>query len=176
MRESHAENAVRNAVRLSEGWRLPPNFSRTEWEEEAYGCAAQAIVEAEERFDPHYGIPIDTYLICAAMAALRTLRKNHWRRWRRMSMRPDAAAASLAGTLRIGHAAVACEPSSARKERIALREALADLPAVDRRLLLDYFEGGWTQRELALRLGISQPAVNKRLTRILKRLRRMLDE
>lgn len=58
----------------------------------------------------------------------------------------------------------------------ALRCALAALPLEDLRLLNELFADGLTERDAALKHGISQQAIHMRKQRILKKLKKQLEE
>lgn len=58
---------------------------------------------------------------------------------------------------------------------LRLRVAMADLPAIDRRLIRDRMEGR-TLRELAAERGVSTEAIRQRANRIIGRLRSRITE
>jgi len=64
---------------------------------------------------------------------------------------------------------------SGRKAGIALREALAELPAEDRLILKMRFEGGSTVAEIAAALRLAQKPLYRRIEGILGSLRRRLE-
>jgi RNA polymerase sigma factor (sigma-70 family) len=57
----------------------------------------------------------------------------------------------------------------------ALRQAVANLPAVARQLLTLLFESGWTMQAVANLWGLTREAVRQRRNVILKGLRRKLQ-
>ena len=60
-------------------------------------------------------------------------------------------------------------------EKEALYQAISVLPAADRDLVRALFFKGQSELEYAKELGISQPAVHKRKVRILKHLKKILE-
>ena len=64
-----------------------------------------------------------------------------------------------------------CGEEERLTERLALKQALAELPARDRRLIILRFFGEWTQQRTAERLGMTQVQVSRRERAILSQLR-----
>ena len=69
-------------------------------------------------------------------------------------------------------------PSASEEERVtdrlALKQALSELPANDRRLIVLRYVGEWTQQKTADRLGMTQVQVSRRERVILAQLRQRL--
>ena len=61
---------------------------------------------------------------------------------------------------------------SASETRRMVRELLEDLPADERKLLVDSYIGGYNQTELAEQLGVSQPRIAQKLANAKVTLRR----
>jgi RNA polymerase sigma-70 factor, ECF subfamily len=63
------------------------------------------------------------------------------------------------------------EAMESKEEAHALREAIFDLPEAEREVVLLHFSEGLSQREIAERLGLSQPTVSRQIQRALDALR-----
>jgi RNA polymerase sigma-70 factor (ECF subfamily) len=79
-----------------------------------------------------------------------------------------------------GETSVSAEPDPlawlvAREQRSLVRQAIARLPAKDAEVLLLKHTEDWTYRQLSEHLGISESAVDARLHRARKRMRRTLS-
>ena len=59
--------------------------------------------------------------------------------------------------------------------RQQLQMALSELDKPDQALLIDLFEHGKTEREIAAARGVSQNAINKRRQRLIKKLKNILS-
>lgn len=68
------------------------------------------------------------------------------------------------------------EPETGMVERIALREAIDQLPEQERKAILLRFFKGLTQEQTARLLHVSQVQVSRMERRSLKRLRELLDD
>ena len=111
-----------------------------------------------DQFDGSRG-SLRSYLIAIAdRKAIRKYRENQ-RQW---------LAAELSG-MEAGEAGI-------WERRELLRQAMKQLPPLDRQALeLKYFHG-YTAREIANHLGMEHEAVKKRLQRALKKLQRLMEE
>jgi DNA-directed RNA polymerase specialized sigma24 family protein len=140
-------------------WRVPPRWSPSDWGEEVRAQGALAACEALRAFEPGRLVPLEAFLYRRVIASIWTRYRQEWSYGRRC--RP-AALADFA----------AAEPERPDPELLgrlaALLEALDD---TDRRLVRQLFWDGRSEEQLALDLGITRQAVNKRKQKLLHRLR-----
>jgi RNA polymerase sigma-70 factor (sigma-E family) len=68
------------------------------------------------------------------------------------------------------------DPAAGSDVRLALREALAELPAPDRAVLVLRFLEDLSVDEVAVRMGVSSGAVRNRSMRALERIRGLVDD
>lgn len=54
-------------------------------------------------------------------------------------------------------------------------EIVEQLPIEDRMLLMMYFDADFTEQELALKLSVTQPTINKRLKKVTKKIKKSYD-
>lgn len=86
--------------------------------------------------------------------------------------RGRTAAARLLAKFQVWRETFPTAPSAPIADTLA--EALATLPPEDAALLQDHYSAGWTIAELARREGISEKAMDSRLTRLRRRVREKL--
>jgi DNA-directed RNA polymerase specialized sigma24 family protein len=138
---------------------VPPRWSPCDWQEEARAQGTLAACEALRAFEPGRLVPLDAFLYHRVVASVWTRYRQEWsfgRRVRRAAALPDRAAA------------VDC-PEPELVDRLAV--LLQTLDEGERRLIRQLFWDGRTEDQLALELGITRQAVNKRKQRLLQRLR-----
>ena len=162
-------------------WRLPPNWSATDWFEEVKEVLIVATVEAEADFDSTRGIPFGAFLYQRAMARALTRYRQEWNYGTRFHSEcagccnrdeeePDALECRSARSGRtVREVPCGSEPDMPLEE---LAEALADLTEPSRRLIDLLFWHDRTESEAAREFGISQPAICKRLHTVLRSLHR----
>lgn len=168
-------NLVIRCLNRAKSWRCPVHWQPDDWQEELLAVARAALWEGISM-----GIRSDAELQRFIMASLMRRYRDEWNygiRWAVRLLSEDFGDEEW-------------EASEARNERIAankyerereefwlkmvVREALMCLKEDERYLIERQFWDGATETELARELGISQPAVHKKLKRTLKRLRMML--
>jgi RNA polymerase sigma factor (sigma-70 family) len=139
---------------------VPPRWSPHDWQEEARAQGTLAACEALRAFEPGRLVPLDAFLYHRVVASVRTRYRQEWsfgRRCRSAAALPDRAAAA------------ADRPEPELLDRLAA--LLETLDEGERRLILQLFWDGRTEDQLALDLGITRQAVNKRKQRLLQQLR-----
>lgn len=164
-RPSEWEPLLAGCLRRIETWRVPPNWSRSDWLRQVQSLAASTAWEAASRYDPSLGVPLDAFLRESVMAAARTQYRQEWVYARRFSSPAD------------GLLPERLPPSSppSLELRESLREALNTLSPSDRFVVSQFFWRGATEAEVGRNLGVSQPAVSKRKARIIESLRQSLS-
>ena len=142
-------------------WRIPPNWSRAEWMEEARAQAQVELVIAETD-KAGAGAPAQLF-----SRVLNGLLKRYRQEW------------SFASRARYGSR---CQPPAeggpdmdveAAQDTLAM--AIARLPVEERALIHSLYWQEQTERELAMALGVSQQAISKRKKKILRLLAALLQ-
>ena len=164
-------------------WRLPPNWSATDWFEEVKEVVIVATVEAEADFDAARGIPFGAFLFQRALARVLTRYRQEWNYGTRFQSEcaghctcdedesDPLECRSPRSRRTAGEVPCAPEPDKPLEE---LAEALATLSAPSRRLIKLIFWEDRTESEVARELGVSQPAICKRLHTVLDALHRRM--
>lgn len=164
------QRAVVCAVRRTDTLRPPPCYDAAYWREERQQIAACAVWQAAQAYDPAVGVACEWY---AALCAQRAIYAE-WRRLRadrclvRLTVDPDTEEEWEVED------PDACAAVWLQAECAWVRRVLETLPPADRQLLEWRLNEGLTEREISARLSCSQPAVSRRWTRLLRRLRRLL--
>jgi RNA polymerase sigma factor (sigma-70 family) len=146
-------------------WRLPPNWSRSDWREEMEAEATAAACEAQRDFDPTRGVPLAAFIHQRVLARALTRYRREWaygRRWK-LGAENDHVDGIIMGRF------------SAIELSEMIRRYLDRLPVHHRRLLECVYWEGKTEAEVARLLCCSQPAINMSKRRILEHLRREMD-
>ncbi|MCS7187132.1 MAG: sigma-70 family RNA polymerase sigma factor [Armatimonadota bacterium] len=156
-------------------WRRPVHWQPDDWQEELLAVARAALWEGISK-----GIRSETELQRFIMASLMRRYRDEWNygiRWAIPLLTEDGD--DEGREAEGGSEQIAANSYDRQKESIWLkmvvREALMRLDEDERYLIERQFWDGATETELARELGISQPAVHKRLKRTLKRLRTLLE-
>jgi RNA polymerase sigma factor (sigma-70 family) len=151
-------------VRRIGTWRVPPNWSRSDWLKQVQSLATSSAWEAAYRYNPSRGVPLDAFVRVSVMAAVRTQYRQEWVYGLRFISDSDEPLPGLPTD----------SPIPSIEFHDSLREALAKLSAHDRWVIGQFLWHGATQAEVARKVGVSQPAISKRKTRIIEGLRRSL--
>ena len=141
-------------------WHVPPGWCPRDWWDEARAHGALAACEALRAFDPGRLVPLEAFLYRRVIEAVWTRYRREWSFGRRC--RPDAF-------LPDRPAAESDRPDPERLGR--LTTILEALDEGERRLIRGLFWDGRSEDQLALDLGMSRQAVNKRKQKLLRRLR-----
>jgi RNA polymerase sigma factor (sigma-70 family) len=140
-------------------WRVPPRWSPLDWWDEARAQGALAACEALRAFEPGRLVPLDAFLYRRVIESVWTRYRQEWSFGRRF--RPDACLSD--------HAAEPGQTDPELLDRLAV--LLQTLDEGERRLIRQVFWDGRPEDQLALDLGISRQAVNKRKRKLLRKLR-----
>lgn len=157
-------------------WRCPVHWQPDDWQEELLAVAQAALWEGISK-----GIRSDTELQRFIMASLMRRYRDEWNygiRWV-APLFTDGSDDEEQEEPEAKHEHITASQYDHEKEaawlKMVIREALMRLKEDERYLIERQFWDGATETELARELGISQPAVHKKLKRTLKRLRMMLE-
>ena len=152
---------VDSSLRRIFKWRVPPNWSISEWRNEMRAEAACAVWQAVCDYDPSLGVPFDAFAYQRVLTKTLTRYRQEWTYALRLAQvnKPEEL-----DTRKLG-SAVSTLPADWP------RSALATLTKSDRWLIEQLFLRGRTEATIATETGITQQAVNKRKSMILLRLR-----
>jgi RNA polymerase sigma factor (sigma-70 family) len=164
---------LHNCFRRISCWRVPPNWSRSDWldEIEAHGIAAswQAVCD----YDPRRAVPLEKFVYQRIIARALTRHRQEWRYAQRVV--PERAANSVparSNPLRIEsinhHPTAISQACHAYEE---LLDALANLPQSSQLLIEQLFWQEQSEEDISQALRICRRAVNKRKHVILRFLR-----
>jgi RNA polymerase sigma factor (sigma-70 family) len=145
-------------------WRTPPRWSTRDWWDEVRAIVVATTWHALHDFNPTLGRPLDPFVNGRIRARVLSRYRQEW---------------SYGLRYVSSNAIESAEAPSPAAERMTsslaeLSELLALLSESDRHFLLDLFLDGQTEVEVARALGVSQPAVSKRKSRIIGRLQRSI--
>ena len=142
-------------------WRVPPNWSISDWRNEMRAEAACAAWQAVCDYDPSLGVPFNAFARQRVLTSTLTRYRREWTYALRVPQGREP------------------EDSDSRILNFAVpavlddwpRPALARLTKSDLWLVEQLFLRGRTEATIATETGITQQAVNKRKSMILLRLR-----
>ncbi|MCX7642301.1 MAG: sigma-70 family RNA polymerase sigma factor [Armatimonadetes bacterium] len=167
-------NLIVQCLNRAKMWRCPVHWHPRDWQEELLAVARAALWEGISK-----GIRSEHELRRFIMASLMRRYRDEWNygiRWAIPLLTEDWDDEERET---IDGESVTANQHNCEKESIWLkmliREALTHLNEDERYLIERQFWDGATETELAKELGISQPAVHKKLKRTLKRLRTLLE-
>jgi RNA polymerase sigma factor (sigma-70 family) len=148
-------------------WRIPPRWCSRDWREEIEAEIIASACHSISVFDARRGPTLASFVYHRILASALARYRNEWKHARRCrtfcSSRVHAADSDkLANEI------------AAVEEQQRLKRSLAGLPDHDRRLIERLYWEGWTEVDVAGRLGISQQAVSKRKQRVLREIRKAL--
>ena len=142
-------------------WRVPPNWSISDWRNEMRAEAACAAWQAVCDYDASLGVPFDAFAYQRVLTSTLTRYRQEWAYALRLAEehKPEASDSRM---LDAAVPAVFADWP---------RPALARLTKSDLWLVEQLFLRGRTEATIATETGITQQAVNKRKSMILLRLR-----
>jgi RNA polymerase sigma factor (sigma-70 family) len=144
---------------------VPRNWSVRGWFEEIRAHSNAALWQALCDFDPSRGVPLEAFIYQRVIASAFTRYRQEWIYVLKCVSVPDEKDNYRNITANSLHSIALYE---------SLRPALARLSEVNRWLIEQMFWERCTEAEIAQKLGISRPAVNKRKRAILRDLRSWL--
>jgi DNA-directed RNA polymerase specialized sigma24 family protein len=152
---------VDSSLRRIFKWRVPPNWSISEWRNEMRAEAACAVWQAVCDYDPSLGVPFDAFAYQRVLTKTFTRYRQEWTYALRLAQEDKPEEVDT----RMLDSPVSTLPADWP------RSALATLTKSDRWLVEELFLRGRTEATIATEAGITQQAVNKRKSMILLRLR-----
>jgi RNA polymerase sigma factor (sigma-70 family) len=150
-------------------WRIPPNWSASDWFKEIKAIGAAAAWQAEDEFDPSRGVPMCAFLYQRILARVFTRYRQEWAYALHLAHKIDEEIHDLA----LQAEALLCPETVHESESV--RSALDSLSSLDRKLVVLLFWKEHTESQIARSMGISQSAVSKRKHVILRKLRNRLE-
>ncbi len=177
--EAAIERVVRACRKRLRKWRVPRNWSPADWLDELAEVAWVAGWEAYWDFDPSKGVRLAWFVWARAMQSALT---RHRQEWRYIGPLVSEVAEETLDAAEAGNAPEngplsgknGLPQSDLAPVRVALRDAVADLPQGERWLVQQLFWEGRTEAEVARILGISQRAVSRRKKAVMLALRAAL--
>lgn len=166
-------SAVQAGLRRIQSWRVPPNWSRTDWIEELAAVATAAIWQAVCEFDLKRGVPFSGFAYCRMMSRCLACYRKEWRYALHIDAK-DSCKEQPTPSNTCGFVASSAAKINGSRYSENLRGAVAALPAEQRRLLEQLFWEERTEVEVANRMSINQSTINRRKQAILKSLRMKL--
>ena len=160
--------ALRRAFRRVLSWRTPPNWSPHDWFDEVKAIAAAACCQAQLDYDLTRGVPLNAFLYQRALTCAWTRYRQEW----------------AYGIRFIQEDGNGCDEAVAHRAKLtevcprddSLRCALLELPFADQWLVRELFWNGMSEDKVARNLKITQQAVSKRKSKIIRKLRRLLRD
>lgn len=156
------------ALRRAYSWRVPPQWTNTDWRAEVRSLALVAAWQAQLVFQPVMGRALCLFVQGRVLARLLTCYRQEWR----AALRTKAPATEVPAAA----PAEMLEAEQHESRLTALEEALDSLPVNERWLLDELYRCGRSQEDIGKELGISQPAVHKRKRLALEHLRLRFEE
>ncbi len=170
---------IKQSLEQARRWRCPPHWQSDDWREELFAVAWAALWEGW-----NIGIRSEEKLRRFVVTALMKRYRDEWNYGVRWVQAPSQQNGEGNDEDESGWDLwdwVSTETEETEDEReinwlaMVVRQALATLTEEERYLIERKFWDRATEREIAKELGISQPAVNKRINQILERLRQFWE-
>jgi DNA-directed RNA polymerase specialized sigma24 family protein len=146
-------------------WRLPPNWSVSDWRNEMRAEAACAAWEAVCDYDPSLNVPFSAFARQRVLTSTLTRYRQEWAY--ALHSAPEHEPESSDSRLSDSAASAAFDASQGH--------ALAPLSKSDRWLVGQLFLRDRTETDIATQIGITQQAISKRKRAIVMKLRRYID-
>jgi len=164
-----AASGMSAALRRAQGWRVPPNWSSTDWRDELEAVAIVAVWQAQLDYDSSRKVPVGGFIFARVLARTLTRYRQEWRYATHTTCEANGAESN-------GARLPDMTAFPALTGAWAIEEALCRLPREENKLLSSLYWQNRTQADIARELAISQPAVNKRKRVALEHLKAILLE
>lgn len=158
---------VRRCLSRIRRWKIPPGWSRRDWQEEMNAETFLVAIEATREFDPTRGVPWEAFLYQRILRSALARYRREWSHAIRRSPKTE---------LEPRHESEREEGPSQEPVVTALFDLLQQLPGSDRLLIESIYWEGKSEASLGRCLGISQQAVNRRKLSILRSLRAPIEK
>lgn len=141
-------------------WRVPPNWSISDWRNEMRAEAACAAWQAVCDYDPSLSVPFIAFARQRVLTSTLTRYRQEWAYALRSAQEHDSESFDSAASAVFRDWPV---------------PALARLSKPDLWLIEQLFLRDRTEADIATQIGITQPAISKRKRAIVMQLRRYID-
>jgi DNA-directed RNA polymerase specialized sigma subunit len=163
--------AVKSGFSRVRVWRVPPNWSRSDWFEELSAVGIAAAWQAVCEFDPERGVPLAGFGYCRVMTRCLARYRKEWR----YALHLIASDSYEKGTTTLEHPRLASSSAAnadwPHGSDDNLRVAVGALTTGQRRLIEQLFWEERTETYIADAMGINQSTINRRKRAILRGLR-----
>ena len=169
-------SVVQSGLKRTRSWRVPPNWSRSDWFEELAAVGTAAAWQAVYEFDPERRVPLAGFAYCLMISRCLSRYRKEWR-YALHLVASDSCEKETTTFKDPGLAtSSAAKAGGAHRSNDDLRGAVGALPAEQRRLIEQLFWEERTETEVADATGIHQSTINRRKQAILNGLRRKLRD
>jgi hypothetical protein len=146
-------------------WRVPPNWSVSDWRKEMRAEAACAAWQAVCDYDSSLGVPFGAFARSQVLTSTLTRYRREWAYALRSAQEydPESSDSILLG------------PTTSEVFDNWPVPALARFSKLDLWLIEQLFLRDRTEADVAAQIGITQPAISKRKRAIVMQLRRYID-
>jgi RNA polymerase sigma factor (sigma-70 family) len=173
-RDETLGSAVQSGLKRTRSWRVPPNWSPSDWFEELTAVGTAAAWQAVCEFDSELGVPLAAFGYCRIIGRCLARYRKEWR----YALHLVASESGEKETTAFQHprliASSAANGNGAHYSNDELRGAIGALPPEQRRLIEQLFCEERTETEVANTMRINQSTINRRKQTILKGLRKKL--
>ncbi|MBI4472960.1 MAG: sigma-70 family RNA polymerase sigma factor [Acidobacteria bacterium] len=167
------EAAVDHCCRRVFSWRVPPNWSTPDWQDECKAMACAAAWQAMCHFDPQRGVPLVAFLYERALASCYTRYRQEWsyacRCIGEIAQSGDLDSDELSWVRRTGYSCQSVQ-HSLTLDTEEVQRAVSRLAERDQALIHQLYWEGKTEQCLGREYGVTQQAVSKRKRAILRLL------
>jgi DNA-directed RNA polymerase specialized sigma subunit len=147
-------------------WRVPPNWSVSDWRNEMRAEAACAAWQAVCDYDPSLGVPFSAFAHQRVLTGTLTRCRQEWAYALRLT--PEYDPESSSDSRQLDSAASAALDACPK-------HALARLSKSDLWLVEQLFLKDRTEADIATAVGVTQQAISKRKRAIVMQLRRYIE-
>ena len=175
-RDETLGSAVQSGLKRTRCWRVPPNWSPSDWFEELTAVGTAAAWQAVCEFDPELGVPLAGFGYCRIISRCLARYRKEWRyalHIRASDSREEESTTFERPELNASFSAKLNETHSSNDH---LRGAIGALPAKQQRLIEQLFWEERTETELANTMNINQSTISRRKRAILNGLRMKLRD
>lgn len=167
------DSATQSGLRRARSWRVPPNWSRSDWFEELTAVGTAAAWQAFCEFDPERGIALAAFGYCRIISRCLARYRKEWRY--ALHLAPSVSHENETATFKsFDSTAASARAEEPRCSNDHLRGAVGALPPEQRRLIEQLFWEKRTETEVANTMRMHQSTISRRKRTILKVLRMKL--
>jgi RNA polymerase sigma factor (sigma-70 family) len=166
-------SAVQSGLKRTRSWRVPPNWSPSDWFEELTAVGTAAAWQAVCEFDPELGVPLAAFGYCRIIGRCLARYRKEWRYALHLAASDSREEATTFKRPEL-NASFPAKLNETHPSNDDLRGAIGALPAKQRRLIEQLFLEERTETEVADAMGTNQSNINRRKQAILKSLRMKL--